>query len=209
MSANAAFDAVACSGAIVFVAVPATIPLLRRMHAVDVPSVRSSPSVPTSRGGALPIAVGLLAAVAITRSERWLQARRTHLYQQWCDAGWSHGEVTLLTGAVIILLTLLGTVSLTRDLPPRAGADLVGIAVLAAYLCSPALLRRLGLQGKPEPYRLAARLSLASNNTPRCQEGPADVRILLVTHYFPPETLTPQARLSALTRGPGPPTATR
>ena len=68
MSANAAFDAVACTGAIVIVAIPATIPLLRRVHAVDVPSVRSSHSVPMPRGGGLPIAVGLLAAVAITRS---------------------------------------------------------------------------------------------------------------------------------------------
>jgi UDP-N-acetylmuramyl pentapeptide phosphotransferase/UDP-N-acetylglucosamine-1-phosphate transferase len=337
VSANAAFDAVACSGAIVIVAVPATIPLLRRMHAVDVPSVRSSHSVPTPRGGGLPIAVGLLAAVAITRSgasaafaaavgffavlgflddlrglpvlrrlalqatgsaiaagllivplhtaavaaallavaaaawitglvnvfnfmdgvngisgvhaliagvayacyaewggypfllaaslavavsallflpwnvgrarvflgdagsyslgaalavlaadavlrgvpveavlgplalyladttwtlqrrirtgERWLQAHRTHVYQRWCDAGWSHQEVTLLTGAVTILLTLLGTVSLSRDLPARAAADLIGIAVLAAYVCSPALFRYLGLYGKPEPYR--------------------------------------------------------
>ena len=336
MSANAAFDAVACCGAIVIVAVPATIPLLRRIHAVDVPSIRSSHSVPTPRGGGLPIAAGLLAAVAITRSgasaafavavgffavlgflddlrglpvsrrlalqatgsavvagllvlpmhpavagallavaaavwitgvvnafnfmdgvngisgahaliagvayacyaewaghpfllvaslavavsallflpwnagrarvflgdagsyslgaalavlaadavlrgvpveavlgplalyladtawtlqrriragERWLQAHRTHVYQQWCDAGWSHQEVTLLAGAVTILLTLLGTVSLSRDLPARAAADLSGIAVLAAYLCSPALFRCLGLFGKPEPYR--------------------------------------------------------
>jgi UDP-N-acetylmuramyl pentapeptide phosphotransferase/UDP-N-acetylglucosamine-1-phosphate transferase len=336
VSANAAFDAVACCGAIVIVAVPATIPLLRRIHAVDVPSIRSSHSVPTPRGGGLPIAAGLLAAVAITRSgasaafavavgffavlgflddlrglpvsrrlalqatgsavvagllvlpmhpavagallavaaavwitgvvnafnfmdgvngisgahaliagvayacyaewaghpfllvaslavavsallflpwnagrarvflgdagsyslgaalavlaadavlrglpveavlgplalyladtawtlqrriragERWLQAHRTHVYQQWCDAGWSHQEVTLLTGAVTILLTLLGTVSLSRDLPARAAADLSGIAVLAAYLCSPALFRCLGLFGKPEPYR--------------------------------------------------------
>ena len=336
MSANAAFDAVACCGAIVIVAVPATIPLLRRIHAVDVPSIRSSHSVPTPRGGGLPIAAGLLAAVAITRSgasaafavavgffavlgflddlrglpvsrrlalqatgsavvagllvlpmhpavagallavaaavwitgvvnafnfmdgvngisgahaliagvayacyaewaghpfllvaslavavsallflpwnagrarvflgdagsyslgaalavlaadavlrglpveavlgplalyladtawtlqrriragERWLQAHRTHVYQRWCDAGWSHQEVTLLTGAVTILLTLLGTVSLSRDLPARAAADLSGIAVLAAYLCSPALFRCLGLFGKPEPYR--------------------------------------------------------
>jgi len=68
VSANAAFDAVACCGAIVIVAVPATIPLLRRIHAVDVPSIRSSHSVPTPRGGGLPIAAGLLAAVAITRS---------------------------------------------------------------------------------------------------------------------------------------------
>ena len=337
MSANGAFDAAACCGAIVIVAVPATIPLLRRMRAVDVPSVRSSHSVPTPRGGGLSIAVGLLAAVAITRSgasaafaaavgffavlgflddlrglpvsrrlalqatgsaiaagllivplhrgavaivllaaaaagwitglvnvfnfmdgvngisgvhaliagvayacyaewgghpflvaaslavavsallflpwnagrarvflgdagsyslgaalavlsadavlrgvpveavlgplalyladtawtlqrriragERWLQSHRTHVYQQWCDAGWSHQEVTLLTGAVTILLTLLGTVSLSRDLPARAAADLIGIAVLAVYLCSPALFRRLGLYGKPEPYR--------------------------------------------------------
>jgi UDP-GlcNAc:undecaprenyl-phosphate/decaprenyl-phosphate GlcNAc-1-phosphate transferase len=337
VSANAVFDAVACSGAIVAVAVPATIPLLRRLHAVDVPSGRSSHSVPTPRGGGLPIAVGLLAAVAITRGgasaafaaavgffavlgflddlrglpvlrrlalqaagsaiaagllvvtlhrapvtaallavaaavwitglvnvfnfmdgvngisgvhaliaggayacyaewgnhpfllaaslavavsallflpwnagrarvflgdagsyslgaalavlaadavlrgvpveailgplalyladtawtlyrriragERWLQAHRTHVYQQWCDAGWSHQEVTLLTGAVTILLTLLGTVSLSRNLPARATADLVGIAVLAAYLSSPAWFRRLGLYGKPQPYR--------------------------------------------------------
>ncbi|MGP0023392.1 MAG: MraY family glycosyltransferase [Streptosporangiaceae bacterium] len=335
MSANAAFDAVACCGAIVIVAVPATIPLLRRIRAVDVPSVRSSHSVPTPRGGGLAIAVGLLAAVAITRGgasaafaaavgffavlgflddlrglpvsrrlalqvtgsaiaagllivplhrgavvtallavavaawitglvnvfnfmdgvngisgvhaliagvayacyaewgghpflvaaslavaisallflpwnagrarvflgdagsyslgaalavlaadavlrgvpveavlgplalyladtawtlqrriragERWLQAHRTHVYQQWCDAGWSHQEVTLLTAAVTILLTLLGSVSLSRDLPARAAADLTGITVLAAYLCSPALFRRLGLYGKPEP----------------------------------------------------------
>jgi len=327
---------VACSGAIVLVAVPATIPLLRRIHAVDVPSIRSSHSVPTPRGGGLPIAAGLLAAVAITRSgasaasavavgffavlgflddlrglpvsrrlalqatgsavvagllvlpmhpavagallavaaavwitgvvnafnfmdgvngisgahaliagvayacyaewaghpfllaaslavavsallflpwnagrarvflgdagsyslgaalavlaadavlrgvpveavlgplalyladtawtlqrriragERWLQAHRTHVYQQWCDAGWSHQEVTLLTGALTILLTLLGTVSLSKDLPIRAAADLIGLAVLAAYLCSPALFRRLGLHDEPEPHR--------------------------------------------------------
>ncbi len=337
MAANGAFDAVACCGAIVIAAEPVTIPLLRRLHAVDTPSGRSSHSVPTPRGGGLPIAVGLLAAVAITRSgasaafaaavgffavlgflddqrglpvfrrlalqatgsaigagllivplhraavgaallavaaaawiaglvnvfnfmdgvngisgvhaliagvayacyaeweghpfllaaslavaisallflpwnagrarvflgdagsyslgaalavlsadavlrgvpveavlgplalyladtawtlqrriragERWLQAHRTHVYQRWCDAGWSHQEVTLLTAAVTILLTMLGAVSLSRDLPARAAADLFGIAVLAAYLCSPAWFRYLGLYGKPEPYR--------------------------------------------------------
>ena len=50
----------------------------------------------------------------IRAGERWLQAHRTHVYQRWCDAGWSHQEVTLLTGAVTILLTLLGTISLSR-----------------------------------------------------------------------------------------------
>jgi UDP-GlcNAc:undecaprenyl-phosphate/decaprenyl-phosphate GlcNAc-1-phosphate transferase len=85
----------------------------------------------------------------IRAGERWLQAHRTHVYQQWCDAGWSHQEVTLLTGALTILLTVAGTVSLSRDLPARAAADLIGIAVLAAYLRSPALFRRLGLRGDP------------------------------------------------------------
>ena len=109
---------------------------------------------------ALPISLALyLADTAwtlqrrIRAGERWLHAHRTHVYQQWCDAGWSHQEVTLLTGAVTILLTLLGTVSLSGDLPVRAAADLIGIAVLATYLCSPALFRCLGLFGKPEPYR--------------------------------------------------------
>ena len=58
----------ACSGAIVVVAEPVTTPVLCRLHAVDIPLARSSHSVPTLRGGGLPIAVGLLTAVAITRS---------------------------------------------------------------------------------------------------------------------------------------------
>ena len=39
-------------------AVPVAIPLLRRAAAIDVPSVRSSHTVPTPRGGGAPIAVG-------------------------------------------------------------------------------------------------------------------------------------------------------
>ena len=62
------FSTRACCGAIVIAAEPVTIPLLRRLHAVDVPGGRSSHTVPTPRGGGAPIAVGLLAAVAITRA---------------------------------------------------------------------------------------------------------------------------------------------
>ncbi len=80
----------------------------------------------------------------IRAGEPWLQSHRTHVYQQWCDAGWSHQEVTLLTGALTILLTLLGAVSLTHDLPLRAAADLAGLLLLAGYLRSPAFFRRLG-----------------------------------------------------------------
>jgi UDP-GlcNAc:undecaprenyl-phosphate/decaprenyl-phosphate GlcNAc-1-phosphate transferase len=56
--------AVAC-GAFVTVAEPVTIPLLRRTSAIDVPNARSSHSVPTPRGGGLPIALGLVAAALL------------------------------------------------------------------------------------------------------------------------------------------------
>ena len=26
----------------------------------------------------------------IRRGEPWLEGHRTHVYQRWCDAGWSH-----------------------------------------------------------------------------------------------------------------------
>ena len=337
MAADRVFDAVACCGGIVILAEPVTIPLLRRLRAFDVPGLRSSHSVPTPRGGGIPIAVGLLVAVALIRGgasatfafavgffgllgfiddlrglpavrrlalqgagsavvavllirpmhlaagavvtlifaatvwitgfvnafnfmdgvngisathaliagvayacygeweqqrfllaaglavavsalmflpwnagrarvflgdvgsytlgaalamlaalavlrglpveavvgplalyladtawtlqrriragERWLQPHRTHVYQRWCDAGWSHQEVTLLTGALTILLTGLGTVSLGGDLPLRAAADVAGMAILGVYLSSPAVFRRLGLHEDTEPQR--------------------------------------------------------
>jgi len=84
----------------------------------------------------------------IRAGERWLQPHRTHVYQRWCDAGWSHQEVTLLTGAISVLLGLLGTASLTGNPALRASADLAGLVILAAYLWSPVWFRRLGLQGE-------------------------------------------------------------
>jgi UDP-N-acetylmuramyl pentapeptide phosphotransferase/UDP-N-acetylglucosamine-1-phosphate transferase len=59
--------AVVCCGIVVIVAEPLTIPLLRRLAAVDTPGARSSHSVPTPRGGGLPIVVGLLVAVSLVR----------------------------------------------------------------------------------------------------------------------------------------------
>src|SRR5712691_6554054 len=54
----------ACGG-IVVVAEPLMIALLRRLAVIDVPGGRSSHTVPTPRGGGLPIAVGLLVAAAL------------------------------------------------------------------------------------------------------------------------------------------------
>jgi UDP-GlcNAc:undecaprenyl-phosphate/decaprenyl-phosphate GlcNAc-1-phosphate transferase len=85
----------------------------------------------------------------IRAGERWTQAHRTHTYQRWCDVGWTHQEVTLVTAAATILVTLLGAVSLTGDPALRLGSDLAGLAVLAAYLASPALF---GHPGNPPPF---------------------------------------------------------
>ena len=80
----------------------------------------------------------------VRRGERWLESHRTHVYQRWCDAGWSHQEVTVLTSALTVLLCLLGVAGLHGGMAARAGADLAGVTVLAAYLCSPGLFQRIG-----------------------------------------------------------------
>ena len=78
----------------------------------------------------------------IRTGERWLEPHRTHVYQQWCDAGWSHQRVTVTAAATTVLLSLLGAASLAGDPALRAAADLAGIAIIATYLRSPALLAR-------------------------------------------------------------------
>jgi len=79
----------------------------------------------------------------IRSGERWLEAHRTHIYQQWCEAGWSHQRVTAVTAAATLLICLLGMASLTGATVIRAAADLAVAAVLAAYLRSPELIGRL------------------------------------------------------------------
>jgi UDP-GlcNAc:undecaprenyl-phosphate GlcNAc-1-phosphate transferase len=83
----------------------------------------------------------------IRRGEPWLEGHRTHVYQRWCDAGWSHQEVTLLTSALTVLLCLLGVAGMRGGAAVRMTADLAGLGVLAAYLGSPGLFARAGLGG--------------------------------------------------------------
>ena len=71
--------------------------------------------------------------------ERWFEAHRTHVYQRWCDVGWSHQEVTLLTAAVSVLVSLLSLASVTGRPGLRLVADLAALGVLAVYLASPVL----------------------------------------------------------------------
>jgi UDP-GlcNAc:undecaprenyl-phosphate/decaprenyl-phosphate GlcNAc-1-phosphate transferase len=74
--------------------------------------------------------------------ERFLEAHRTHTYQRLCDVGWSHQRVTATTAAVTAALCLLGAASLTGHPALRAGADLAGLGLLAAYLRSPVIAGR-------------------------------------------------------------------
>jgi UDP-GlcNAc:undecaprenyl-phosphate/decaprenyl-phosphate GlcNAc-1-phosphate transferase len=78
----------------------------------------------------------------IRAGEPFLEAHRTHTYQRLCDAGWSHQRVTATTAAVTAALCLLGTASLTGHPALRAGADLAGLGLLAAYLRSPVIVGR-------------------------------------------------------------------
>jgi UDP-GlcNAc:undecaprenyl-phosphate GlcNAc-1-phosphate transferase len=78
----------------------------------------------------------------IRTGERWLEPHRTHVYQRWCDAGWSHQRVTVTVAASTVLLSLLGVASLAGDPPLRVVADLAGTALVVIYLRSPALLAR-------------------------------------------------------------------
>ena len=84
----------------------------------------------------------------IRAGERWLEPHRSHIYQRWCDAGWSHQRVTVTAAAITVLLSLLGVASLAGNPALRGAADLAGAAVLLTYLHSPALLARHALQAK-------------------------------------------------------------
>ena len=86
----------------------------------------------------------------IRLGERWLEPHRMHIYQRWCDAGWSHQRVTVTAAATTVLLSLLGATSLTGNPALRAAADLAGAGVVLAYLRSPAVLaRRAGRLSRP------------------------------------------------------------
>jgi UDP-GlcNAc:undecaprenyl-phosphate/decaprenyl-phosphate GlcNAc-1-phosphate transferase len=79
----------------------------------------------------------------IRRGEPWLEAHRTHVYQRWCDVGWTHQEVTVLTCALTVLLCLLGLASLLGGTATRVAADLAGLGALVVYLRSPLLFTRV------------------------------------------------------------------
>jgi UDP-N-acetylmuramyl pentapeptide phosphotransferase/UDP-N-acetylglucosamine-1-phosphate transferase len=89
----------------------------------------------------------------IRAGEPWLQAHRTHIYQRWCDVGWTHQEVAVVTAGSTVLLSLLGAVSLARDPMLRIGADVAGLGVLVGYLRSPVFFGHPDLARPPAMHR--------------------------------------------------------
>jgi len=78
----------------------------------------------------------------IRAGERWLKPHRTHVYQRLYDAGWPHSRICVVTGALTMVLSALGAVSLSQQHVLRAGADVAAVGLLVCYLRLPTLLTR-------------------------------------------------------------------
>jgi UDP-GlcNAc:undecaprenyl-phosphate GlcNAc-1-phosphate transferase len=105
--------AVTACGAVVTLAEAVTIPLLRRAAIIDIPGQRSSHTIPTPRGGGIPIAAGLLVA-----------------------AGLIGGTAAMVFAFAVVSFGLLGFAEDVRGLPVgyRLITQLVGGAVVAVVL---------------------------------------------------------------------------
>ncbi|MGH3764949.1 MAG: MraY family glycosyltransferase [Pseudonocardiaceae bacterium] len=76
----------------------------------------------------------------IARKEDWLRPHRDHAYQRFCDAGWSHQQVSLLTFGVSLAVSALGVVGSSATVPVRVVATVLAAGLLVAYLAAPKLL---------------------------------------------------------------------
>ncbi len=80
----------------------------------------------------------------ILGKQDWLRPHRDHAYQRFCDAGWSHQQVTLLTFTVGLAVSALGVVGSSASMPVRVAGNALAVTLLVAYLDAPKrLLRRL------------------------------------------------------------------
>jgi UDP-GlcNAc:undecaprenyl-phosphate/decaprenyl-phosphate GlcNAc-1-phosphate transferase len=133
--------AVAC-GAFVTVAEPVTIRLLRRAAAIDVPNGRSSHSVPTPRGGGLPMAVGVAAAALLVQVQGTVVQRSVAVgfaaaVVAFAAIGFADDLTGLPAGWRLVLQGLaslaIGAVLASRSgLPPALSAAVT--AVIAVWL---------------------------------------------------------------------------
>lgn len=74
----------------------------------------------------------------VRRGESWREAHRDHVYQRLCDLGWNHVAVAVWVLAVTSLVCAVAWWA-----SPRIAAA-VCAAILAIYLATPSLVRRIG-----------------------------------------------------------------
>jgi UDP-GlcNAc:undecaprenyl-phosphate/decaprenyl-phosphate GlcNAc-1-phosphate transferase len=130
--ATAAAAAVLSAG-FVAAAEPATIPLLRRVAAIDTPNLRSSHTVPTPRGGGAPIAVALVLAAALIPA-----------------------ATALIFGAAVAVFAALG---LTDDLHGLPARGRLAMQAAAGLVIGGLLARSAGL---PAVAAVAAAVAIAA-----------------------------------------------
>jgi len=78
----------------------------------------------------------------LRRHQVVMRAHREHAYQRLVQAGWSHGETSLFCAAVMAACSGLAALSLTGSLAARIAGDTGAVAVLVAYLGTPAVVVR-------------------------------------------------------------------
>ena len=79
----------------------------------------------------------------IQRGEVWYKPHREHVYQRLTDVGLTHLQSSLLVTAATVAVSLISLWGLRADGAGSALAGLAVVLVIAGYLVSPALVRRL------------------------------------------------------------------
>jgi UDP-GlcNAc:undecaprenyl-phosphate/decaprenyl-phosphate GlcNAc-1-phosphate transferase len=127
--------AVAACGAVVAGAEAVTIPLLRRAAIIDVPGYRSSHTVPTPRGGGIPICAGLLVAAGIIGSANAIIL--AFAVGAFGLLGFAEDLRGLTAGRRLIMQAVGGTmvaVVLVSDLAGPATVLIVLVVLVAAWI---------------------------------------------------------------------------
>lgn len=83
----------------------------------------------------------------VVRREDWRASHHEHAYQQLIELGWTHRAVSGTVAATSALCAALGLVSLDGTRFARVLAALAVVAVSAAYVSLPHVLRRRGRPG--------------------------------------------------------------
>lgn len=78
----------------------------------------------------------------VVRGEQWYRPHRTHVFQRLTDQGLSHLVSALVVAATTLVVTVITIVALSFEPHKALAAAILVVAIIALYLCLPALLER-------------------------------------------------------------------